>query len=358
MNSIRTLIVDDSAVYRSEIRAALEVVPGVKVVGALHHGKLALEHLVSDRVDLVILDMEMPEMNGLETLRAIQRTKWNGKVLMFAASSSRSAEATIEALRLGAQDFVLKPGPEADKGLSASEKIRAVLEPKIKSLFCARPRAKAPSSRLFTPVIWDLFTPQVVLIGASTGGPAVLERIFAQLAPPFGCPVLLVQHMPPVFTASFAQRLSKLCGAPAREALQGEELKEGVIYVAPGDYHMSVKKSQQGAVSIHLDQNPKIHSVRPAVDPLFQSAAQVYKDKCLGFVLTGMGVDGKDGAVALKKAGSAVVIQSEDTCTVFGMPGAVQQVGAYDKTASPEEIAEILKEKLMLSSASRGVRCG
>lgn len=350
---------DDSAVYRAEIRSALEGISGVEVIAAVHHGKMALDRLTSLSPDLLILDVEMPEMNGLETLAELRKRSWPGKVLMFSSASRKSADITLEALRLGAHDFVTKPGPDDFKGLAAKDKIKTLLEPKISALFSLIKQSKlaSPPAGSYPKLQWELLRPKVVVIGASTGGPSVLEYIFSQLQGPLSCPVLIVQHMPALFTTSFAERLAKSSGVSAREGEHGETLKNNHIYVAPGDYHMSL--TQNGAdVGISLDQSAKLHSVRPAVDLLFQSAAQIYGAHCLGMVLTGMGVDGKEGALAIKERGGAVVIQSEATCTVFGMPGAVQAAGAFDQVASPDEVVAILRDKISFHLPEKGKRCG
>ncbi|NDG85436.1 MAG: response regulator [Proteobacteria bacterium] len=333
-SKIKVLIADDSVVYRSQIRSALTAIPRVELAGASSSGKLTLERLSTGGVDLVILDLEMPEMDGIETLRELRRLGHSCKVLIFTSNNASSAELTLEALKLGATDFINK------------------LEPKIQSLFPEKaidPDAlnAIPPSSNFPTVHWDLLRPKIILIGSSTGGPGVLEKIFADIHPPLSCPIVIAQHMPPVFTATFAHRLSSISGIPAREAEHGRILEPGCIHIAPGDHHLTLTGTPE-LVKMHLDQGPKVHSVRPAVDPLFRSAAKIFKNRCLAFVLTGMGADGRDGAIAVKQHGGAVVIQSERTCVVFGMPGAVHEAGAFDRIASPSEITSILKEKAVL----------
>ncbi len=355
MQKIKILIADDSIVYRSQIRAALNEIPHIEVIGASSNGKLALERMSQIQVDLLILDLEMPEMDGLQMLTEMKKLNLKCKVLVFSSVSKRGASITMDALRLGASDFIPKPNALDDAvGLSAdlqpSAKIRSLIEPKIQALFPnlqgSIPTTLTPPNAvgIYPKIIWDLLSPRIIVIGSSTGGPTVLEKIFTGLNGPLNCPIVIAQHMPPIFTATLAERLSRCCGIPAMEAVHGMSLEKNCIYLAPGDYHLKLQGTQTQTTLV-LDQGPQINSVRPAVDPLFASAASIYKEKCLGIVLTGMGADGKVGAEEIKKCGGAVVIQSEATCVVFGMPGAVFAVGAFDRISTPDEIIQILNEK-------------
>lgn len=348
MQKIKVLIVDDSVIYRSQIRAALDNFPRLEVVGTASNGRLAIERLVLTPVDLLILDLEMPEMDGIQTLQEMTKRGLKCKVVIFSSTSKRGAEVTMEALRLGANDFIAKPNGASD--LQPFERIRALIGPKIDALFPEVVSTKVEKSAVkrndqYPKIIWDLFKPKIVVIGSSTGGPTVLEKIFSELAPPLNCPIVIAQHMPPVFTAAFAERLSKLSGIPVREAIHGEVLDKNCIYIAPGDYHLRLQGTAL-KTTITLDQGPQINSVRPAVDPLFSTAAEIFKDQCLGFVLTGMGADGKDGAEVIKQNGGTMIIQDEKSCVVFGMPGAVFSAGAYDRIATPDEIIDILQDKV------------
>lgn len=355
-NKVRTLIVDDSVVYRSQIKAALENTDRVTLVGVAANGKIALEKIYQSDIDLLILDLEMPEVSGLEVLKRLKEAHFSGKILVFSAFSQRGAGITLEALHLGATDFLTKPGPDlsTDKSLSPSEKIRSLLVPKIEALFpetfdealkkesSAKPleiTKEAPFSS------WSNLFPGILVIGSSTGGPTLLEKIFSDLKQVPHCPFLIVQHMPPVFTTALAHRLSKMSGLDIIEATHGIPLEKGRGYIAPGDFHMTISGSAKKA-QIILDQNPQMNSVRPAVDPLFESAAKIYKASCLGLILTGMGADGKVGCQKIKEHGGHVIIQSEASCVVFGMPGAVKSVNAYDQELEPAQITEALKEKI------------
>lgn len=364
MSKIRTLIVDDSFVFRSQIRHACETIDAVELVGTASNGRDALKKISETHVDLMTLDLEMPEMNGIETLKEMRRLQLPTKVIVFSSFSKSGAEITLEALSLGASDFVLKPHALTEEGAGIpeqpSDRIKKILMPTILSLFPQNPDTNLDKNQTSHPIIDERilpalrpyailnkqsFQPTLVVIGCSTGGPRALDQIFSHLKGPIHCPLFIVQHMPPTFTASLAERLGKLSGIESAEAQHGETLKSNRIYVAPGAYHSRLVESG-GKIEIRLDQGPLINSIRPAVDPLFSSAAQIFKNKCLGIVLTGMGQDGKDGAIAIKSFGGAVAIQNKESCVVFGMPGAVHQSGAYDWIENLEQISQLLRSKI------------
>ena len=352
MSKFRVFIVDDSVVYRSQIRMALEGMPEIEVAGFASNGRIACDLLRNKPVDLITLDMEMPEMDGLATLAELKRLNITAKVVVFSAQSKKGAESTITALRLGASDFIAKPNLEGVTGTPA-EVIRAHLGPKVLALLGPAPSMPKPASVTlpnssanpapsspFGKTNWGSFMPSAVVIASSTGGPNALEKLFSLIQGPLTCPVLMVQHMPPVFTATLAERLGRISGLSVAEGKHGEPIKAGQVYMAPGDWHMRVEQASAGRM-IALDQSPMRNFVRPAADHLFETAA-AYGRNILGIVLTGMGADGRDGAVALKKGGAGVLIQSRETCVVFGMPGAVCESGAYDSEISLEEIASML----------------
>ena len=346
---IKVLIADDSVIYRSQIRAAFANNPDIEVVGAASNGRLAIERLHQSPVDLLVLDLEMPEMDGLQTLQEIKKLNLKVKVLVFSSVSKRGAEITLEALRLGATDFITKPNSTdvVDKNQQPSDRIRDAIVPKVMALFPhIKQQTTAPIKKgNYSPIIWELFNPQAVVIGSSTGGPTVLESIFSKLAPPLKCPIFIAQHMPPVFTKTLAERLSKTSGLKVVEAQHGQKVENGCVYVAPGDFHLTVVGTKLTA-TIHLDQGPLVNSVRPAADLLFNSVAEIYKDKTLGFILTGMGADGKLGCETIKLQHGAVMIQSAATCVVYGMPGAVEASGAFDRIGSPDEMIHFFHDKL------------
>jgi two-component system, chemotaxis family, protein-glutamate methylesterase/glutaminase len=361
MSKLSVLIADDSVLYRGKIRSALGGIPWLEVVGVASNGRLAVERLQQKPVDLLILDLEMPEMDGLQTLAAIKQLNIKCKVIVFSSSSKRGAVTTLEALSLGATEFVAKPGAEdgasnSDKLLDPEKRIESLLRPKIAALFPGFEPAsgteviRKKNEPGFSNTTWELLQPGAIVIGSSTGGPTVLETLFSSIAGPIRCPILVTQHMPPIFTATLAERIQKMSGIPTYEATDGQVV-ENAIYIAPGNFHMTLQRSDS-IVKIALDQGPLQNSVRPAVDPLFVSAAQAYGSKCLGFVLTGMGADGKVGSEKIKAAGGSIIIQEESTCVVFGMPGAVQASGAYDCAMSPQQIIDVLIDKV----ANKGAR--
>lgn len=375
MNKIKVLVIDDSTVFRSQVRLALQDVEGVEVVGSASNGAVALDQIALCSPDLLTLDLEMPVMDGVQTIQEMRKRGFRQKIIVFASTSRQSSEATRVAMRLGASDYLCKPklrAIDAANGKQPSDLIRDILVPKIRRLQQSGETAPVPDlspfehsnddrgsdgpdvesaaprtapNGVYPSIIWDLFNPKIIVIGSSTGGPNALEEVFSHLRGPVSCPIFITQHMPPIFTASLAERLEKLSGIPAAEAKHLEVAKPNRIYVAPGDYHMSLGTAH-GGLEIHLDQGPLQNSVRPAVDPLFLSAARNFKERCLGIVLTGMGEDGRIGAQAVKQHGGAIVIQSAESCVVFGMPGAIFRDGAYDRVGDLKEISDLLKDKV------------
>lgn len=330
----------------------------MEVAGVCANGKLALEKIRLSQIDLMILDLEMPEMNGLDVLGKLAEMKWTGKTLVFTSGSKQGADASLQALRLGASDFILKPGgPLSSSSIESEsadpkEKIRCALEPRILALF---PESKSASIEgRSTPVSnksprqQNFSIPRIVLIGSSTGGPTVLEKIFSSITGKLACPVVIVQHMPPMFTAQLADRIRRISNMPAFEIQNEMVIASGSVYVVPGNYHARIV-SENGKAKFLLDQGPHINSVRPAVDPTFESAANVFGAQTLAFVLTGMGSDGKAGAKFIKDHGGTVVIQDRESCVVFGMPGAVFESGHFDAIATPDEIIDLMCETTFCS---------
>ncbi len=349
MKKIKVLIVDDSIVYRSQIRAALESIELNSQIAVATNGRLALERLTISHFDLVILDLEMPEMDGLQTLKEIQLKKIKSKILVFSSQSQRGAEITMDALKSGATDFATKPDSESllrGETMNPARLIRNIIEPKIKAFFNNVDHLSNAEQSLsrFTKVNLELMKPKIVVIGASTGGPTVIEKIFTNLKIDISCPILISQHMPPLFTKTFSERLAKLSGLDVKEAVHGETLSSSTVYVAPGDQHLKLVKDQN-TIRISLDRGPMLHSVRPAVDHLFVTAAEIFKQNCLGIVLTGMGNDGRDGSQRIKETGGCVVIQDQASCVVFGMPGSVFNNQSYDHILNPDEIISLLQNK-------------
>lgn len=337
---IRLLIVDDSVLFRSQIQLALNDCSDIEIVGAASNGKIAIDKMLSQEIDVCIMDIEMPVLDGIATLQEMQVRGIKTRAIMFSSQSRTGAEKTFEAIKLGAVDFVPKPLPDSSN-LSPADKIKDALLPKILSIFGVKisgQKAQSASSSSKALFIWEAFYPEILVIASSTGGPNALSDYFSFLALPLPFPVLVTQHMPPIFTASLAERLGTQCGKIAREAVHGEVLKPNQIYVAPGNFHMKVSGDKTNTVVL-LDQGPQRNYVRPCADFLFESAAKIFGRNTLGAIFTGMGRDGADGAGAIKAVGGGVMIQSQESCVVFGMPGAVHEAGNFDFSGTPFEIA-------------------
>jgi two-component system chemotaxis response regulator CheB len=331
MPKIRVLVVDDSAVIRRLVSDELAKDPALEVAGTAANGKIALARLSQVNPDIVILDVEMPEMDGLETLAELRKTYRRLPVVMFSSLTERGATATLDALALGATSYFTKP---ISTGLEASlEVIRSQLIPEIKAIcapantfdvapVAAPPRALAPVLTVARPTA----VVDVVAIGASTGGPNALADIFPKLPADFPVPIVVVQHMPPTFTKLLAERLSARSSIEVIEGASGIAVQPGHAYVAPGDHHMVViRDGTQRRLLVHRD--PPENSCRPAVDPLFRSVAQIYGANSLAVVLTGMGQDGMRGCQVLREVGAQVLVQDEASSVVWGMPGAVVRAG-------------------------------
>ncbi|MES2528923.1 MAG: chemotaxis-specific protein-glutamate methyltransferase CheB [Bdellovibrionota bacterium] len=330
------MIVDDSIIFRNQIQLALKDVTDIVIAGVAANGKAALDIMKSANIDLCVLDIEMPVMDGLQTLKEMKSLGIKIKTIMFSAQSRSGAEKTFEAMELGAVDFIAKP--TADGSLSTpGDKIRDALLPKIRSL-CAK--ADKPQRLEKPPVTsWLNFNPEVLVIASSTGGPNALMEFFQELkGVQLGIPVLVAQHMPPVFTVSLAEQIQRVSGKITAEGIHGEVLQPDRVYVAPGNYHMMISGSVTSQ-KIELSQGELRNFVRPSADFLFETAAKIYQKNVLGVVLTGMGRDGADGAGAIKQKRGMVMIQNEESCVVFGMPGAVQQGGYSDFSGTPKELA-------------------
>ena len=347
MPKLRILVVDDAVVFRRLVSEELSRDPGLEVVGTAANGRIALAKLTQLSPDLIVLDVAMPEMDGLEALEEIRKTHPRLPVIMFSSLTERGAEATLDALALGATDYFTKPADAG--GLEGSLRvIREELVPRIKAL-CAPPPSKA------APAAADRRPPsrpssatepvRVLAIGASTGGPNALAEIFRSLPADFPVPILIVQHMPPMFTRLLAERLSAQSPIRVQEASSGCLLKPGEAWIAPGDHHMIVvRDGLQHRLRIHQD--PPENSCRPAVDVLLRSVAQVFGAGSLTVILTGMGRDGLRGCESLREAGGQVLAQDEATSVVWGMPGYVAQAGLADRVLPLSMIAGAIVERV------------
>ncbi|MGB9147258.1 MAG: chemotaxis response regulator protein-glutamate methylesterase [Acidobacteriaceae bacterium] len=352
---IRVLVVDDSVVIRRLITVALEQDPDLEIVGVAANGAIALQRIPQYNPDVLTLDIEMPEMDGLETLRRLRRDYPQIRVIMFSTLTERGAAVTLEALVLGADDYVTKASNEGslDRSMTC---LREELVPKIKQFFVLPGRSCAaagwePAQVQAAPPPWRSkplprstnVRPKVVVIGVSTGGPAALGAILPQLTARFPLPILIVQHMPPLFTRFLAERLHSSCRLPVKEASQGDGVDAGRILIAPGDFHLKVAGCD-GKVYVRLDQSPQQNFCRPAVDALFSSIAEVYGGAVIAVILTGMGHDGLRGVEILKAYGASILAQDEASSVVWGMPGAVVNAGLADRVLPLDQIVpEILR---------------
>jgi len=328
---IRVLVVDDSASIRSIVTRTLSEDPEVEVVGTAANGQIALQRTAQLSPHVITLDIEMPEMNGLEMLKVLRPKYPEVAVIMLSTLTAPGATATLDALMLGANDYVTKPN-NCGSLQQCIAVLRAELLPKIKQFFVAADRSvvkSSPAPRLSVPRPGPPPRREVLGIGVSTGGPNALSAIFPTLPVPFPCPVLIVQHMPPLFTQLLADRLQSLTKLTVVEATQGTPVELGKILIAPGGSHMRVKQSENGPV-IMLDQGAPRNSCRPSVDVLFESVNDVYGGGTVAAVLTGMGQDGLHGAEVLRASGAHIVVQDESSSVVWGMPGFVAKAGLAD----------------------------
>jgi len=343
---IRVLVVDDSVVIRRLVTHALEEDPELEVVGAAANGIIALQRISQLSPDVLTLDIEMPEMDGLETLRRVRREFPHLRVIMFSTLTERGAAITLEALTLGADDYVAKASNAGSLDRSMA-RLREDLIPKIKQFF--HKTAEIPVVARLVPAYVPTrlsnlkVRPQVVVIGVSTGGPNALGAILPALPAGFPLPILVVQHMPPLFTRFLAERLNSTCRLPVAEAAQDDAVEPGKILIAPGDFHLKVATSGHN-VRVCLDQAPQQNSCRPAVDALFTSIAEVYGGAAIAIILTGMGQDGLRGAEILKARGASVIAQDEASSVVWGMPGAVVKAGVADRVLPLDQVVpEVLR---------------
>ncbi|AXE34182.1 protein-glutamate methylesterase/protein-glutamine glutaminase [Chromobacterium phragmitis] len=323
---IRVVVVDDSALVRSLLTAIINEAPDMEVVATASDPFIAREKIRETDPDVVTLDVEMPRMDGLEFLRRLMRLRPT-PVLMISSQTDTGSEATLTALELGAVDFIHKPADDVARHMQEyaeeiREKLRAAAAAKLQQpqRFRQAPPVPPPAGSVLKKSV-------LVFVGASTGGTEAIKD-FLMGMPAEGPPILIVQHMPEHFTFSFAARLNRLCPMRVKEAEDGEAVCAGVAYIAPGHSHMRVAPVSGGGFRIALDQGEKVNRHRPAVDPLFESAAQHLKKNAVGVILTGMGKDGSLGMLQMRKAGGVTFGQDEASCVVYGMPREAFKVGA------------------------------
>ncbi|PHS27899.1 MAG: chemotaxis response regulator protein-glutamate methylesterase [Robiginitomaculum sp.] len=332
------MITDDSAVVRGMITRWLAEEDGIEIVAKATDGLQAIKLAAEHQPDVVILDVEMPRLDGLTALPQILKAAPKSKVVMASTLTHRNADITLRALSNGAADYLPKP---ESSSLAGAKDFRQDLITKVRALGEAGRRAKIAYKRPMAPpartaprlraqVKAVRPAPKAVFIGASTGGPQALRDVITAIGPKINIPVFITQHMPKAFTAVLAEHLSKNARKPVVEGRDGMPVKSNGIYLAPGDFHMTVRRSGSGIV-IGLDQRPQENYCRPAVDPMFRSAAEVYNNTALGVILTGMGHDGCAGAEQMVKTGAQIIAQDEASSVVWGMPGSVVQAGLAEQ---------------------------
>lgn len=345
MTRIRVLVVDDAVVVRKLVSDVLASDPGIEVVGTAANGRIALGKIKDLAPDLVTLDVEMPELDGLATLTELRKSWPHLPVIMFSTLTGTGAATTLDALARGASDYVAKPSNTGSFGL-AMERVRLELLPRIHALCRSRGAARnsVPTRPALPRPATSRATAQarqtrisVVAIGCSTGGPNALDAILPVLPAELPVPVLIVQHMPPMFTRLLAERLATKCKIRVLEAQPGMAIEPGCAYVAPGDWHMLVRRSANGSF-VETRQDPPENSCRPAVDVLFRSVAQAWGAETLALVLTGMGQDGLRGCEELARTGATILAQDQATSVVWGMPGYVAEAGLAQRVLPLGEI--------------------
>jgi two-component system, chemotaxis family, protein-glutamate methylesterase/glutaminase len=366
---IRVMVVDDAVIVRSLITRWVAEAPDLEIVAAVRNGREAVNAMEKFNPDVVVLDIDMPELDGISTLPLLLEKKRNLVVIMASTLTRHNAEITLRALSLGAADYI--PKPETEGGIMTTASFQRELLEKIRGLGGRQsrdvlPQAHAPDLAPTSPVNaadgapklgkmrnavngsehaaatlrpFSHATPRVLLIGASTGGPQALLEVLPKLRPVTeSAPVLITQHMPPTFTIILAEHLARACGRPVHEAVNGEPVLTGAIYLAPGGRHMRVAR-RAGAAVIVLDDGPPINFCKPAVDPMFSSAAEVWGAWSLALVMTGMGSDGTRGAADVVAAGGNVIAQDEATSVIWGMPGSVFEAGLCSAVLPLDQLA-------------------
>jgi len=357
MPKIRVLVVDDAVVVRKLITETLRKDPDLEVVGIAANGKIAMQKIPQVNPDVITLDVEMPEMDGLATLREVRKLYPKLVVIMFSTLTQKGAVSTLDALSIGANDYVTKPA-NVGSVTEAMERLERELIPKIK-VHC---RHIAAPTTLEKPTVFKSVAPltsplpprpgpiEIVCLGTSTGGPNALAEVFAQLPADFPVPIVIVQHMPPLFTAMLAERLTAHSSVPCHEGIDGQVIERGHAYIAPGGKHMELHRPGLRTV-VRLHDGPPENSCRPAVDVLFRSVAAVYGSAVLGVVMTGMGQDGLHGCEVIREKRGHIIVQDEASSVVWGMPGFVAKAGYADRIIPLNQIAGEIARRVRDSRA-------
>lgn len=354
--AVRVMIVDDSLVIRGFVSRALESDPAFRVVSTASNGQLAVDLLRRIPADVIILDIEMPVMDGLTAIPKLKEIDAGVQIVMASTLTQKNAEISIKALSLGATDYLPKPSAremavpgefqrnlrvkvKALGALAWKNNVRQAYKPRILPAFVSALSEKKKIELRPMPQS----KPNIIAIGSSTGGPQALFEVIKSMGPGLTQPVVITQHMPPSFTTILADHISKQCNVPCAEAKDGDALRPGHYYIAPGDFHMVVSKNQ-GAPSIHTVKDPPENYCRPSVDPMLRSLIGVYGSRILVVILTGMGQDGLKGAEAVITAGGAVIAQDEATSIVWGMPGAVAVSGFCSSVLPLAEVGPMVRK--------------
>lgn len=364
---LKVLVVDDTIVYRSSVSAIIDTLPETQLVGVAHNGKIALSKIATLKPDLITLDIEMPVMNGLEVLAELRKMNSEVGVIMLSTLTADGSSMTMKALELGAFDFILKPqSPSIEAG---KQEIKKLLHPIIQAFAKSKnatnlfrktptrtrpvqslkrgtqpappPRPQRNGTTAARPGFTRTSKSEIVTIGISTGGPNALAKMLPRLPGNLGVPVVIVQHMPPVFTKSLAASLDKKCALSVKEAEDGEPLVANTVYIAPGGKQMKLSASANGIHRlIKITNDPPENSCKPSADYLFRSVSDYYVGRTTAVIMTGMGSDGSKGLELLSSKGSHIIAQNEDTCVVYGMPKFPIEAGLANVIAPLDKIAE------------------
>lgn len=343
---IRVVVVDDSAYVRKVVKEILSRSPFLEVVGTARDGIEALDLVEELNPDVVTCDLIMPELDGVGFVREQMQRRPVPIIIMSIANET--AEAALTALEAGAIDFVQKPTALASEKIfevSAEliEKVKAAGQISLNRTPTLPPPERPSMSEPVTNIAGN-HSVDLVVIGISTGGPQALKRLIPQLPQDFPAPVVMVMHMPVGYTKMYAAKLNEQSKVEVREAAEGDEMKPGWVFLAPAGRHLSLKRNGGGKIVVHLDARPFNTLHKPSVDVLFQSAAEVYRNRVLGVVMTGMGSDGKEGAAWIKSQGGLVFTEAESSCVVYGMPGVVMEAGLSDRSVPLENMARAISE--------------
>lgn len=366
-DDVRVMLVDDSAVIRGLIARMIDGEPGVRVAASVGNGQMAVDRLKTEPVDVIILDIEMPVMDGLTAIPLLLKVKPDVKIIMASTLTEKNADISLRALDAGATDYV--PKPTATREISGGETFKHELLEKIRQLGLVSRRAPSTATGSATRAsavapktakpLYDkpvqlrdggTIRPRILAVGSSTGGPQALFRLFKDVRPDINLPVVVTQHMPATFTTILAEHIAKASGWPCAEASDGMQLQAGHIYVAPGNYHMTVEKAGTGMV-VRTNQNPPENFCRPAVDPMLRSLATEFGGAVLAVILTGMGHDGREGGRAVVEAGGTILAQDEASSVVWGMPGAVATAGLCSAVLPLNDLGPHIMNRLRTRAA-------